>query len=151
MTGLMPDSVTQPLGNRSRLVTWMTLMRPSWRMSRQPGMTAPTCAALRCIMRAGNAESSVPASGAPRQSTLASAVTAAALSLVRMSVMTSATSAQTPASQANCCWFLSLVPGAALLAKKLRKICVGRLMSTLGCGSARPAVMARSAPASFKR
>lgn len=36
LMGLMPASVTHPWGKRSRAVTWMTLMRPSWRMSRQP-------------------------------------------------------------------------------------------------------------------
>ena len=54
-------------------------------------------------------------------------------------------------TQANCCWFLSLVPWAALLVKKLRKIWVGRLTSTLGCGSARPWETAFSAPASLSR
>ena len=36
LTGFMPASVTHPAGKRSRAVTWITLMRPSWRMSRQP-------------------------------------------------------------------------------------------------------------------
>ena len=72
----MPPSLTQPLGNRSRDETWITLTRPSWRMSRQPGTTAPTWAALPCMSLAGTADSRVPASGAPMQSTAASAVTA---------------------------------------------------------------------------
>ena len=126
-------------------------MRPSWRMSRQPGMTAPTWAALRCIMRAGRAESSVPANGAARQNTPAMAVAAVAAFLVEITVKRNAAAPQAASTQANCCWFLSLVPWAALLVKKLRKIWVGRLTSTLGCGSARPWETAFSAPASLSR
>ena len=70
---------------------------------------------------------------------------------VRMMVMTKPSKAQPLAAQANCCWFLSLVPAAALLAKKPRKICVGRLTSTDGCGCASPCEAARSAPASLSR
>ena len=138
MMGLMPASVTHPWGKRSRAVTWMTLMRPSWRMSRQPGTTAPTWAALRCIRRAGRAANSVPASGAAKHKMLAKMVTALVRLWVRMTVIRKPSSAQPPAAQANCCWFLSLVPAAALLARKPRKICVGRLTSTDGCGWANP-------------
>ena len=80
-TGLMPRSVMHPLGKRSCAVTCSTFTRPSSRISFQPGMTAPICAALRCIKRMGMAEISVPASGAPRQSTPASAVNAVPASL----------------------------------------------------------------------
>ena len=79
------------------------------------------------------------------------AVAAVAALLDVISVNRKAARPQPPSSQTNCCWFLSLVPWAALLVRKLRKIWVGRLTSTLGCGSARPWETALSAPASLSR
>ena len=151
LTGLMPTSEMHPAGKRSRAATCSTLMRPSWRMLRQPGMTAPTWAALRCILCSGSADSSVPASGAQKQGIIARIQAAAAASLVEIRVNSPPARLTMPTSHANCCWFLSLVPWAALFAKKPRSTCVGRLTSTLGCGSAKPEVTARRAPASRRR
>ena len=53
--------------------------------------------------------------------------------------------------RANCCWFLSDVRRDSLPAKKPFIRRVGRLTSTLGRGSASPAVTVRSTPASFSR
>ena len=102
-------------------------------------------------MRAGTADISVPASGAARQNRLVMAVAAVAALLDVMSVNRKAARPQPPSSQTNCCWFLSLVPWAALLVRKLRKIWVGRVTSTQGCGSDSPCEIARRAPASFRR